>query len=408
MGRLLPITLAVVMTVAVSCGSRTEDDRQSIPFVGNMLGDTTNYYYGILDSYEPSDRYGALSLCGPAELVLPLSERFAEYDRFDNVTGRNRPDGLPDFAGETINILADMANAPYKGYLDAGNEDFLREISVKEALFAVSGKCYSNPYDHEASVDKLPAKTIMIASSVMSEFGRKDIDDLFSLAGKDVPVIDPVRAMVRSAERRHPAPSSVCILMDNELIASGIYTTIMKDENFLQVWRDVNYIELAPDTGVGLDSLLYGILDRYIDTGISMPLSVALIDMSEMAFMADTLTAMARKLYHSESIEDEKYKAILTEEFEFIGKYDAILSECYHWLRENDMFSHKVAYPELRYYLIMPFYDVTLSSKSIGESGGFTDEFKYGRAPGANYETVRLTSMNGRYLPPELLKYVVY
>lgn len=111
-----------------------------------------------------------------------VTEALLTSDIFDNIDARRMPDGLLDFAGETFNPLIDIADAPYGGYISAGNEKFLRETALRNTISAIAGQCYENPFSESPSVDKLRSKMLVFTSSLTSAFGYEDVCDMFSRA----------------------------------------------------------------------------------------------------------------------------------------------------------------------------------------------------------------------------------
>ena len=62
---------------------------------------------------------------------LTVMEAFLTMDSFNNVTGEEIPDGVPDFAGEDFVYLADQANMPYGVYSSVGKTEYLKELIIK-------------------------------------------------------------------------------------------------------------------------------------------------------------------------------------------------------------------------------------------------------------------------------------
>jgi hypothetical protein len=172
-----------------SCVRRKPPGFLAVSFVRDLMADTTTAGYRLVSSYDPEDVSGCITIIGAPYECLKVSEEFMESDVFDNVDGRSRSDGLPDFAGENIVSLYDFANAPYTGYIAKGNYKFLRELTVKEALSALDTKCAVSPYDRKDSYTKPKAKIIILTSPLMYKFGYDDIKVLFESAGDKIPII---------------------------------------------------------------------------------------------------------------------------------------------------------------------------------------------------------------------------
>ena len=66
---------------------------------------------------------------------LTVLAQILKLDAFDNSTGEQVADSVPDFALERFIYLGDQANMPYGNYPAEGGADFLRELVLKDAIF---------------------------------------------------------------------------------------------------------------------------------------------------------------------------------------------------------------------------------------------------------------------------------
>ena len=71
---------------------------------------------------------------------LTVLEKILTLDAFDNRTGAPEPDGLPDFASEDFQYLADQANMPYGVYDAQGNAALLRRLVKDDARFLLGDR----------------------------------------------------------------------------------------------------------------------------------------------------------------------------------------------------------------------------------------------------------------------------
>lgn len=95
-----------------------------------------------------------------------MTEALSCCDYFDNVDGRSVPDGLPDFAGETLDLICDSANAPYEGYVAKGNENYLKELNFKNFLSALDTTCAVGQFDKNSLTRKQSSKIVILASHI--------------------------------------------------------------------------------------------------------------------------------------------------------------------------------------------------------------------------------------------------
>ena len=184
----LSILLIGVAVLLSSCREKQVPSGSAVPYVAKVLGDPSLPGHKALMAADGDDVSGAIALIGSPESCLVLSEYFLTGDDFDNIDGRRDPDGLPDFAGETIVSYMDAANTPYEGFLSHGNELMLREIMVRNLLSSLDTLAGADAYG-DNHITKPAAKMIVIASPVMEAHARADIDTLFHISGRNIPVI---------------------------------------------------------------------------------------------------------------------------------------------------------------------------------------------------------------------------
>jgi len=205
--------LAPPVEPIVRHATSSPDGSAAFTFVpADLAGDTRHLPIGVFDS----------GIGG-----LTVLEAILAADDFDNRTLEPRPDGRPDFAGERFVYLGDQANMPYGNYPREGNEAFLRELILKDAVFLLGRRFWPAADAAEPALDKPPVKAIVIACNTATAYG---IDDLRAAIGRwrvPVPVVGVVEAGARgvlqsdrSATRRDEA---VAVLATIGTCASNAY-----------------------------------------------------------------------------------------------------------------------------------------------------------------------------------------
>ena len=180
--------MAAVAVTSIACGRKVESSFDSIGYVNALLADSLSSLQGLAKS--SAKQSGCISLIGDPKMCLEVSEKFMTSDEFDNIDGKAKPDGLPDFAGETVESVLDFANAPYEGYVSAADgKTFLRELAVRNALAALDTTCTANPYAASSRISKGSPKVLIICSPVLAEYGGDDVSSLFEKIDCNVPVI---------------------------------------------------------------------------------------------------------------------------------------------------------------------------------------------------------------------------
>ena len=197
------LLLLVAVLLSTSCFRRDGNRTVLLPYVQRLVSDTTSVQFDVLQRVNPKSKSGAITVLGEPTDVVRLTEALLRCDRFNNIDGSLSPDGLPDFAGEVIAPVLDAANAPYAPYMEAGNEEFLRELHVRNFLSVMDTTCVFSPFDLEDRLPKPSAKVLVLASSLSAEYGEADIDTLCAIAGKPIPVVSSVGAMIGNVLQAH-------------------------------------------------------------------------------------------------------------------------------------------------------------------------------------------------------------
>ena len=136
------LTVLALLVAFVSCNEHPVVVRDTIPYVKQLAADTTGIFR-LVHTYRTAGTKGSIAVIGEPEAAARLASAFLSADRVDNIDGRSAPDRLPDFAGETFDILMDLYNAPYIRFA-ASSPDSLREVAVRNAVTAVDTVAYSN------------------------------------------------------------------------------------------------------------------------------------------------------------------------------------------------------------------------------------------------------------------------
>lgn len=350
MGRKAIIILLYVSSVlAVSCGRGRAVDADIIPYVGYILSDTTSVEHSILDGYR-QDHFGTIAVMGPAENTERLTAYLMKCDLFDNVDGKVMKDGLPDFAGETFAAYYDTVNVPYQDFFINGNEEALRELTVRHSVAALDSRCYEGAYSREASVEKSPSK-IVIFSSPFSEVGIADADSLFSMSGVGPILISPVKSLVDKVIRKYDEGAMIGIWAESDVLSSGVFASAFRDCSS-DGKRAADYVGFSPDMNNRMKDCLIHYLEMFLDSGNEMPLSAILIDDFSYPYDKNALSSAVDHIRNSTDDKIAKYRTLLSDDFEVIGCMDAIAESCYRVLRRKNLFTHRIAYPQAVEYMI--------------------------------------------------------
>lgn len=351
MCRVLKISLIpVVAMMLFSCKHAVDNVVGGYhPFVDKVLNDSTETLHSVLGGCR-GGKDGSIALVGPADECVVLSDYFAKADIFDNVNGRQIHDGLPDFAGETVALCMDVSSVPYS----SRKEEDVEEIALRGALFAVSDSCFSAKT--ACGVDKLPAKVVLLSSSVMAVHGYSDVDTLFASAGIDVPVISRIDALAEQALGHSGENPRIGVWAAKDILASGVYASAF--HGMTKKWGHVDYVCYSLEGFRDIKDGFCRFLDMYSASSGDVPLSVLLLDDIHLSVYADELREYVEILK-----EDKKYSGLIAKDFRVVDALSAMAASTFHILRRRNLFTHKVVFPVFVSY--------------VSESGAELEKMKY-------------------------------
>ena len=320
-----------------ACHERQAPVRDTIPYVKQLAVDTAGTY-SLLESYRSAGTAGSIAVIGEPDAAWRLATRFLAADEVDNIDGKARPDRLPDFAGESFDILMDEYNAPYTR-MAASSPDSLREIAVRNAVMSIDSVAYSNALDPMSRLRKSRAKVFVLANSLLAEYGQFDIDTLFKMAGREALILTPVETMLETAAKA--GCRSVAVWAPQE--ARSAY------EHAAKALTPQMEVTVVSTTGNGmLRPAFRDMLRIFRSLKPKATLDAVLLD----SFTAnlDELVAEQEHIHRQITEEDMSFDRILTPRFQFIEPNACLTSALYRLLRERNLFTHDIAYPSVRYY----------------------------------------------------------
>ena len=331
------IPFLALLVLLMSCRERQAVVRDTIPYVKQIAVDTTGAFE-LVSTYRTAGTKGSIAVIGEPEAASRLASFLLEADNVDNIDGKARPDRLPDFAGESFDILLDEYNAPYVR-MAASSPDSLREVAVRNAVIAVDTVAYSTALDPNSRLRASRAKVFVLANSLLAEYGKFDIDTLFKMAGRVPVILTPVEAMLRAAADAGCksvavwAPAEARSAYENaaRALTPKMDVTVVSTtgNNLLRpAFRDMLRIYRSLKPGANLDAVL---LDSFTAD-------------------LDELNAEKEHIHRQITEEDMAFDRILMPHFRFIEPNSCLTAALYRLLREKNLFTHDIAYPTVRYY----------------------------------------------------------
>ena len=400
------IFLAAVSACLFSCTGKKVADTSVIPLTLKILEDTTSYGYRSVAAGRAGDSRGTIAVIGAPEDALLLSEELISCDLHDNISGTSRSDGLPDFAGETFAEILDFANYPYGGYLSLGNSDFLKEVNLRNFLSAVDTVCLQSPFDSTGTMFRQRAKAVIFASSSASAYGQSDIDSLLSAAGSPMAVITPVSSMAGYVLARRKGPVNMLVWGGADNVKADVYAPVLS--GILAERGDGSRFSVFASHSDSLDAhrqvrrALIGLLDRYTESGGAGKIDAILLD--ERGVSYDEFISAVAELQSTDEDNLLQYRNMLSEDLVCVSAARAIADECNAWLRKYNAFTHRVAYPDLKFYITYP--SVNLPEDVYDVDGGFSFAYKYSRKTSAGQPDFSLVELRDRYFPESMAEFM--
>jgi len=157
---------------------------------------------------------------------LTVLEAILACDIHHNDSGRPGADGAPDFENERFIYLGDQANMPYGNYPASGREDYLRELIIKDSIFLLGNRYWTNPDAAKPAFDKPPVKAIVIACNTATAYGLEDLRRTllrWNLPVLTVGVVEAGASAVMDQVKEDESRGAVAVLATMGTCNSGAY-----------------------------------------------------------------------------------------------------------------------------------------------------------------------------------------
>ena len=329
------IVIAALCAV-LSCKQAPKAPRPAIALVQSIVEDTTGIR-GIVENKRGAE--GAIALIGDPADVAVLSRRFLTEDRVDNVDGRHKPDSLPDFAGETFQAILDAFNAPYSHFLGEGcSTDSLREAAVNNALSAWDTTSFRASTGGRAKLRKASAKILIYTSSLQKEFGLFDVDTLLQLTGGQCTLLNPVDVLLQKVKA--DGARNIAVWAPQAVKDARIW------EKAFGRRADATLSVHTPAPAVDIRNRFRDVLRQYQVTGL--PLDALILDGYDMD--ENLIRAEIRLIRLGGTDEDQAFGEMLSKDFRIYNPADALLESTYELLRKENLFTHQIAWPQVKYF----------------------------------------------------------
>lgn len=335
--------------VVFSCKEAQIPPRPTLSLVHAIAADSTGVGALVAQSGRRGGE-GSIAVIGEPESAILVGRLFQGCDRVDNVSGLPGRDSLPDFAGETFDVIMDAQAAPYARFWASAQAlpdsmqftvlDSLREIAVRNAVNAWDSLSWRSSSDVRPLLRKQRAKMIVLTSSLQARWGLFDVDTLQFLCGGNCPVISPVHTLLDQAYAS--GARELAVWTSREVASAGVWEGVFAEKE----WADAHLSVIAPSAALDVRTELRDVLRQYRETGRAM--DALIIDNYNVPVAP--LESEFRLIRQEVLEEDVAFNAMLSPGFTILDPGSSLIRYTYHLLRDQHLFAHRIARPEVFYY----------------------------------------------------------
>ena len=185
---------------------------------------------------------------------------------------------------------------------------------------------------------------LVLADPWLCEYGKFDIDTLFTITGVKIPVVSPQDLMFDAVFAGEHKAFNVGIICDSTYLGTGIYPAIFRSKAAEHGLVGANCFE-----GYGS---LYGFLDEYIAAGNTVPIDALLVD--DLTLDPEDLAQELAAIRDFSREESMKYGKFVAPSLEITCSGILTMRKCYGILRSSHLFTHKIAQPDSKLYSVKP------------------------------------------------------
>ena len=288
---------------------------------------------------------GSVALIGePLEGIL-LARRFVSVDRVDNIDGRPVRDSLPDFAGESFDVILDAYNAPYSHFFADGPEksnrlDSLRTAAVQNAVFAWDSTCLRSASELESRLMKSRSKVLVFTSAIQAEYGLFDVDTLQQLTGGKTLLVSAVHTLLEDAFES--GARNLAVWTTRDVRASGTWQRVFAE----RAPEGATLSVITPESALDVRTEFRDVLRQYRTSG--RVLDALLID--NYSFEPLSLQGEVAMIRRCGTDEDVALDKMLAPDLRLLDAGSSVVGSTYRLLRRNNLFTHRISRPYARYY----------------------------------------------------------
>ncbi len=360
--------------------------------------------------------------------------RTLALDAYDNATLAPGADGIPDFAAEHFQYLADQANMPYGVYDAQGKSDLLRALVREDARFLLGKRYWKEAGEASPSGIKAPCKILVIACNTATAYGLEDVRAMLDSLGEGTKVIGvlatPGTISSGAYERTIRAEVATRSLAVPVTVVNqsgyGFAEAVDAEPDYVNpslseprasyrgprigTADDCIKEELLPVYGFEDAGLLYrsagplkldlqlnsaanyarfnlvSLVERHRSSGSRIPLKAIILGCTHYPFQQETLERTVAELRAYEGDGSFPYRELLAQDLVFIDPARYVAVECFEVLKGDGLLAAPGRARTVSGYISVPA--AGLDPGWLGESGGLSFAYKYGRdASAADFGT---------------------
>ena len=318
-----------------------------VQYVSDIISDSNAPEHALVRNYNADDPSKAVFILGSKGRCEQLASVLIDSDVYDNVDGSTNPDGLKDFAGETVCTVANFTG--FGEMVQSGKGAELRELTVRNVLAAMDTLCYVSPYDRSGMGKKPMAKLIILGSACMTECGLYDVDSLFNALGCRLPVISPMQLLLDEAASLAKKGKVLTVGVISGNAPAEVYGSFL-DKKVEKAGVD-SVLCVGFHIPEGEDPLI-SFLDYYSSCGYDKPLDVLLVDdlTIDLARIQESLSIITSVM----NAESMTYGNLIAPGFKVVDTGSRVSRAAYRSLRGRNVFSHRISLPRKLDYMILP------------------------------------------------------
>ncbi len=359
---------------------------------------------------------------------LTVLEAILSLDAFNNDNLRPDADGRRDFEHERFIYLGDQANMPYGNYATHGQENYLRELILKDTVFLLGRRYWDTPAAMEPRWDKPPVKAIVIACNTATAYGLDDVRQVVKRWGIPVFVVGVVESGARGANeliRSSEPPKTIAIMATMGTCASMAYPkaislacglagkrapvviqqgsatlagAIEGDLSFLKT-NDRSQADAIADC---IDADVANLVESYRTSGANQPIEMVVLGCTHFPLVqGEIVEAFARLRSLRSGDDDRPYEDLIAESIDVVNPAELVAKELFRELARNRLRAtgdRMTNQTDLAFYISAVSPNVKASVRT--STGELTSEYKYARQPGRlDLEDTRIVPMTVSELP---------